>query len=77
MTKPTSHEAGTQEPVAEEIYQGLQEAKMLIGGKNDQLSEAAKESNINAAWHILDRILAVAAPASHEATRKIGDDNAG
>lgn len=34
----------------------IQQAKELIGAGNDTLSEAAWQSNISQAWHILDRI---------------------
>jgi hypothetical protein len=34
----------------------VEEAKVLIGARNDSLCPAAREANINRAWHILNAL---------------------
>lgn len=41
------------------LREAAEEAKVLIGARNDQLSEAARQANINAAWHKLDAALSL------------------
>ncbi len=43
---------------APELLQAAQEAKILIGARNDTLSEAVQQANINQAWHILNAAIA-------------------
>jgi len=45
------------QPPSDAMREALERAKVLIGAKNDGLSEAARQSNINEAWHILDAAL--------------------
>jgi hypothetical protein len=40
-------------PLTEEQEKKVRRAMELIGARNDHLSEAAREGNINAAWHML------------------------
>lgn len=49
---------------APDLAKAAEEAKILIGARNDNLSEAARQSNINAAWHLLDKALAKATGAA-------------
>lgn len=46
------------------LAEAAQEAKVLIGAKNDRLPIAVRESNINQAWHVLDRALAGQTPGA-------------
>ena len=39
------------------------EAKILIGARNDNLSEAVREGNVNKAWWVLDAAIAKARPS--------------
>jgi hypothetical protein len=45
---------------APDLFAACDAAKVLIGAQNDDLSEAARQSNINEAWHILDAAIAKA-----------------
>ena len=45
-----------------ELVERLTQAKVLIGARNDNASEAVRQSNVNQAWHILDAILAELEP---------------
>jgi len=38
----------------EALVKAMETAKQLVGAVNDTAPPAVKESNINAAWHILD-----------------------
>lgn len=38
----------------QKLIEAAEAARVLIGAKNDDLTEAAKEANINQAWHILN-----------------------
>lgn len=46
---------------ADALVDAAQQAKVLIGAGNDGLSPAAREGNINAAWHKLNEALAALA----------------
>lgn len=43
-----------------ELINAAEAAKVLIGARNDNLSEALRQANINEAWHILNRAIAKA-----------------
>ncbi|SNT20097.1 hypothetical protein [Sphingopyxis indica] len=43
-----------------DLLEAAKNAKVLIGARNDTLSEAVRQANINEAWHILDRAIAKA-----------------
>lgn len=45
------------------MFEAMAKAKVLIGARNDTLTEAARQSNIAEAWHILGAALAKASPA--------------
>jgi hypothetical protein len=45
---------------APELYEAAEEARLLIGARNDVLHEAQRQSNINKAWHLLNDALAKA-----------------
>jgi hypothetical protein len=46
--------------VMEALCEALETAKVLIGAKNDTLSESARQSNINEAWHVLNKAISKA-----------------
>lgn len=45
---------------APDLLKAAQDAKILIGARNDSLSEAVRQANINEAWHVLNRAIAKA-----------------
>lgn len=45
------------EDTALPLREAMERAKVLIGARNDALSEAARQSNIAEAWHVLDKAL--------------------
>ncbi|HWT40051.1 MAG TPA: hypothetical protein VN081_02160, partial [Dongiaceae bacterium] len=40
-----------------ELWDTIDQARILIGAKNDNVSDAVKENNINQAWHLLNNLL--------------------
>lgn len=45
---------------APDLLDAAERAKVLIGARNDNLSEVARQCNINEAWHILNAAIAKA-----------------
>jgi hypothetical protein len=54
---PQAIAAWNRRTAAPGVTEAIIKARELIGAKNDRLSPAAREANINAAWHVLTAAL--------------------